>query len=226
LALQHVPFGTEALGILADGAAGDTIQELRLQGQRPGPTHEVPASLALPRLRRLSLRDCRAHWPALASLDTGRLDELQLWGQDLSAVRWDALGDGPRSLQLVNCSLGDAAATRLAAWPGLARVRALGLPTNNLTNAGVRAIAESPHTGSLEAINLYGNKQINDVAPLIRSPIGGRLRWLYLPPNAPVAPLMEGRLLPVLRQLLLGQPSWRVRDLARLRAALPGCTVG
>ncbi|MBY0231864.1 MAG: hypothetical protein K2W96_21490 [Gemmataceae bacterium] len=76
---------------------------------------------------------------------------------------------GLRRLALPHCNLGDEDAARLAAWPGLARLRVLDLSGNRIGPKGLLALADSPHAGSLEALMLDSSAARRERAVRARS---------------------------------------------------------
>jgi uncharacterized protein (TIGR02996 family) len=236
LSLTSRLVGLSALAALQEGPCGSTLEELDVRGwpRQDG----LPASLRLPRLRRLSLSSCQLVADDLRALAEtgiiGRLDSLNLssFDHDRAALSMDALTasgtEGPRSLLLLGCRLGDDAVVRLAAWSGLARVRRLDLAHNDVGEVGLRALAESPHASSLVALDLSYNPRAG-FAELFGSPLGSRLTCLGMGEGTP-GPALARALVeaapPQLREVYL---SWRTRhglgrgDRARLRAAIPWC---
>lgn len=239
LCVSAAPQGLAALTLLADSACRDTLEELRLWSCMSGDRMHAPSPVALPRLRRLVMRNGLIAPREVASLASsfpvGRLDELDLSGNNLGAEGVATLGDaGPRTLRLAECGLGNDGAARLAAWPGLARVRFLDVSNNGIGNDGLRALADSPHAGALEALDLDYNRRIvaKGITALLRSPLGERLRWLSLDGvSSPVA-IAKAFIAcrpPTLRELCLGFHNvWRIggEAMIRLRAKLPGCAIG
>ena len=59
-------------------------------------------------------------------------------------------------LNLNGCSITDAGAEQLAAWPGLADLRWLNLDRNGIGEVGFRALARSPFAGNLKHLELDG----------------------------------------------------------------------
>jgi hypothetical protein len=121
----------------------------------------------------------------------------------------------------------------LAAWPGIAGVRRLSLAYNRLGDAGLRALADSPHATALEALEIDGTETATaaGVAYLLRSPACARLRWLsmerMLKPR--IAAAVEANAPPSLREVRRGTFRRGEIDhagLTRLRAALPDCAIG
>jgi hypothetical protein len=164
------------------------------------------------------------------------LDELDLSGNPGSAASLDATlasGMQPRTLLLTSCGFGDAGVTRLAAWPGLARVRRLSIAYCQVGDNGFRALADSPHATTLEALEIDGNETATaaGVGYLLRSPVCARLRWLsmerMLKPR--IAAAVEANAPATLRELRRGtyrRGEIDLEGLNRLRAALPDCVVG
>jgi hypothetical protein len=242
LSVQVGQFGTDGLARLADTRCRDTLEELALSlcGGRRGWGGTLPAGLGLPRLRRVALVSCSLSGAGLSKLaDTpflGGLDVLDLGlngfgAKGLSALTSSGL-EGPRLLWLDRCALGDAGMRCLARWPGLARVRYLGLGCNRITRAGLIALAESPHITPLEALDLNENEPAmsDGLQALFRSPAGSRLRWLSLLGAAPSAVRAITANAPeTLRELYLG-PSCTSKvgpkGMAALRARLPECAIG
>ena len=110
-------------------------------------------------------------------------------------------------------------------------MRYLDLTSNRIGAEGLRALAESPHATSLEALAL-GDDRMVLTPELLRSPVFQRLAWLELGGGtnlAKSAAALTKAPPPGLRQLRLsyGDLDAGVRNgMARLRAALPGCAIG
>jgi uncharacterized protein (TIGR02996 family) len=238
LELCRVGFPPETLARLEGSACRDTLEGLVLYTCLAGPA----APFRLPRLRRLTLRNCSLDAARTASLAEGGtfngLTRLDLWGNpDIGEAGIAALAascpEGPRLLRLRG-SLTDAGLRRLAAWRGLAGVRMLDVAQNDLTDAGLRALAESPHAIGLEGLDLEYNRRLtaDGVMALLRSPLGARLTWLSVAGTcgSPRDVRFEDAPPPRLRELELGWMSRRTSPtterLAAIRAALPGCAVG
>lgn len=125
--------------------------------------------LGLSALRHLELSTAQCDPATLESLKHATfapaLRTLQLWGCEQSAdfvsvceaeSRLSALHD----LTLAHCGLQDAHMERLVESPGFAKLRALSLPGNALTQRGARALlAALPHS-QLESLNLRQNPAI------------------------------------------------------------------
>jgi hypothetical protein len=98
---------------------------------------------------------------------------------------------------------------------------------NDIGEAGLRALCESPHTGALEGLAL-GNNSAAPLGVLLGSALGARLRWVSLEGGvAGVPEALAGVTLPQLRELRLG---WRYRHalgpaLGRLRSSMPWCAI-
>jgi uncharacterized protein (TIGR02996 family) len=236
----EVGLGEQSLAALArlqESACRDTLTSLDVCGGSP---HGEVLPFRLPRLRRLALAECYLNGARMTALAEGGtlegLSDLGLShnapGPDGLAALTTALGPGLRRLDLSMCGLGDAEARRLAEWKGLASVRVLLLVHNNLTDKGVRALAESPHAGSLEAISLDSNGPITSagITALLRGTAGKRLAWLSMARIAsdwPVAEPFEAARPSCLRELHVGWQGSRGRDqFARLKTALPDCVFG
>jgi Leucine-rich repeat (LRR) protein len=138
----------------------------------------------LPSLRRLRLCKC-----SLLDGGTGRLvrdgNLASLTHLDLSDNRLGrgfiaALVDAPTfpALEELNLSynpqLADAIPT-LAEWPGLRRLRKLGLANVFLNRAGYDAIARSPHLDQLEVLDLRGSLSFAAAAQPLAQRFGDRL---------------------------------------------------
>jgi hypothetical protein len=222
LVIDDGGFALSDLARLADGPCGETLEELQLDQCWPG--KGWPSGRFLPRLRRLMLKECSADVSRLGDV-VGQLDELELGSTPGVDALASISGPGPRTLGLTWCKIGDAGLARLAAWPGLARVRCLDLSANDIGAAGTRALIASPHNGALEAINLNWNKHAA-VGELLRSGLGGRMLWLALSNAAPEeemeAALAEAHL-PRLRELQMGR---RQKGYPAYRRSLPNCAVG
>ncbi|MBY0228887.1 MAG: TIGR02996 domain-containing protein [Gemmataceae bacterium] len=219
----------DALAVLASASFAASLRELSIDAWGLS----IPRTLSLPSLRRLSLANCDFSTAALRSL--GRCGLLSgLASLDLSDNGMEPAGlrallagsDGPRTLRLAWCWIGDEGASLLAGWPGLARVRRLDLSSCRIGNAGLKALAASPHLSSLEALDLSGNHfAASGMKALLRSPLESRLRWLSLGtasrPDAIIKALLE-RPPAALRELDFDAGS----SIRRLRAALPDCVIG
>jgi uncharacterized protein (TIGR02996 family) len=235
LTLASPSLSLEDAARLQGTVCGDAVEELRLEwlyvaGEaRP---------FRLPRLRRLALDNCELDGPRMAALAEGGtftgLSDLDVRQNPLGpaglAALTASLPTGPRRLDLSKCGLGVEGARRLAAWPGLAGVRILLLAENRVTDAGVRALAESPHLGGLEAVALeeYLGLTASGVEALLRG--AGRLAWLSLGRfgvGEHLAEALEAARPANLRELRVGgRAASDTALLARLRAALPGCVIG
>ncbi len=233
LALGGGLFGLDALADLENGPCRDTLEELHL-GQLQG-AGGFPVGLALPRLRRLTLLQCALDSTGAANLAPlmARLDELNLSGSPAgegcgAACLFSTDAPGPRVLRVASCGLGDEGLTRLAAWPGLARVRVLEVGRNQITGAGLRALAGSAHTSSLEALSLEGSARLEDAdcAALVRSPLAGRLTWLSLSGAEVGASTVKTFLAVGARSLRELRTTLGTGAISRLRAAMPGCAIG
>jgi uncharacterized protein (TIGR02996 family) len=240
LSIWHGDFPFTALPRLQDATCCDTLERLTLYRCLSG-TEAV--AFSLPRLRRLRLEFCSLTAAMLAALAEGGtfagLDELVLsrnsaLGEAGMAALTASVAEGPRKLDLAGCGLGDAGLRRLAGWRGLSRVRVLLLGNNDLTDAGLLALAESPHASGLEALGLDQNRRLTPrgIEAILRAPLGARLTWLsltYLGGEGSSAVRFEASPPPRLRELHLGWHPRRARATGRLpaiRAAMPGCAVG
>ncbi|MBY0228885.1 MAG: hypothetical protein K2W96_06385 [Gemmataceae bacterium] len=232
LRLVNAGLGAAAIPILARTGCGATLEELRIWGWMQEPPSAVRARM--PRLRRLALPHCNLGPDAIGSLDIAPLDELDLSDNALGTRGIAALGDpGPSILKLASCGLDDEAAARLAAWPGLARVRYLDLIGNSIGKSGAAALCASQHLGALEALGISRNHTLGaSGVEILLAGWGGGLRWLAAegcaPPDEMVEALIRQRP-PGLRDLRLGDHAimlLRGATMARLRAALPGCAIG
>ena len=234
LRLQNAQVGGEGLALLRDSACDATLETLLLFNC-PGPMGRPSKP---PRLRRLGFTDGQLKGAQVAILGSAGLfdglSELNLAGNSLRsegvAGLIDAMGRGPRTLWLGGCGVGNGAAARLAAWPGLASVRCLRLEFNKIGARGLEALAESPHASSLEALDIGGNPGTTPeaVAILLRSPVGKRLTWLnVVDSDSPeMAAVLAENGPPTLRQLRFDPFRMPAGVMSRLRAALPGCAVG
>ena len=242
LTLGQPNFGVDVLDRLVATRCATTLERLAVsfRVRKKGTPTLPPKNLSLPRLRRLAIsglrgRDAMKRLAGWQILD--RLEELNLTYNDFKGegiVPLFASGyQGCRTLKLHGCALGDEGVRRLAAWPGLAKVRHLPLSRNGLGDDGLLALAESPHTASLEALALGENRTsaARGLTALLRSPLGARLRWLSFDGD-----LTKGSVRAVaenagsgLRELNVGYPlleTLGVEGLADLRARLPGCAIG
>jgi uncharacterized protein (TIGR02996 family) len=242
LTLGRPEFGADSLGRLAGTRCAETLERLSVsfRARRKGTPALPPENLSLPRLRRLAIRGLAgrevmerlAGWPML-----GGLEELDLVNNDFKGEGLDPLlgsgHPGPRTLNLLDCGLGDDGVRRLAAWPGLATVRCLRLGRNGVGDEGLLALAGSPHTASLEALALGENRTsaARGLTALLRSPLGARLRWLGFEGDmtkGSVRAVAENAG-PGLRELQVGHPllvTLGQDGLAALRARLPECAIG
>jgi hypothetical protein len=143
------------------GAAGDTL-ELLFNIMTPARVAALAADPRLARVRTLVLHDNRLGDAGLAAL---------LASPHLAVER----------LAVRHNEIRDLAA--LAAWPGLASVRALDLSSNPLGASGVRALTLSPHLGALRILRLADCGGALD--PLLQLPVLAQLSELDLSGNEP-----------------------------------------
>jgi hypothetical protein len=232
------------LRALGDAPFAGILEELRLVGcDIEGPACKGLARASLPALRCLDLSENRSLSPAaFAAL----LKRPRLWPREELNLSWAPVGDegmaalaasglpGPRWLCLRACKLTAAGAAHLAAWPGLAQVRSLTFG-DQIGDDGIRALTESPHATSLEALDLdhgNGSPTAKGVQWLLRSPLAQRLRYLNLVGVRgayAAARVLTSQPLEGLRELQLGRAaaSANGRDAwARLREAMPQCVIG
>ncbi len=235
LVLDGLPLA--AVASLQDSACRDTLEELTVSHWHVGPV----AAFSLPRLHRLSLTEGSLSAAKFATLAEGGtfagLTVLDLSENALGAAGVSALAaslpEGPRLLALSACALRDAGVRRLAAWRGLSSVRVLMLDDNDITDAGLLTLAESPHTAALEGLSLRNNRRLTPagLGPLLRSPLAARLTWLslaYIGGGGAEAAPFEDAPPPRLRELRLGRRTRWTRvpgRLATLKAAMPGCAI-
>jgi uncharacterized protein (TIGR02996 family) len=163
------------------------IEGVKWEGFRRGIVAEV--SFASFEAMRASAHACRAvapveavtvRWPRKAEAgqaDTpiAELRELSLTGRPgrLDTVTWLAGSPQLSTLRSLTAhGLWVAGLSRLVASPHLARLKALRLPSNNLGNAGIRALIRAAALSALEELDLSGRgvseRYVDD--PIVRSP--------------------------------------------------------
>lgn len=144
------------------------LRRLELGGNAVGPVAAatVAGSNCLPLLERLGLEGNRIGGPRLATTDPSgllRLASLDLARNDLTESGLDALlgrggSAGIRDLDLsLNESLGDIGVGVLSRSPVTAGLHTLRLARVNMTDAGLRLLAMSPHVGRLTALDVGYN---------------------------------------------------------------------
>jgi hypothetical protein len=110
-------------------------------------------------------------------------------------------------------------------------VRYLDVSDNpDIGEAGLRALARSPHATSLIALDLKGSGVPMSPGVLLHSPLAARLEWLSLADRMaaiPLAPDLADSAPPRLRELYIGL---RCRgaikgERSRLRSVMPGCSI-
>ncbi|MDF2705471.1 MAG: hypothetical protein K0R62_1123 [Nonomuraea muscovyensis] len=120
---------------------------------------------------------------ALAGLDAGRLVELDLsylkLGPDDAAIVAALRLDRLRALDLRYCRLGDAGLAALAASPHLGGLRRLHLQRNGVTAEGVRSLHRFPELTELDL--RYNDIGETGAEALLAAPFAGSLTrlWLY-----------------------------------------------
>lgn len=145
------------------GGAGDTL-ELLFNIMTPARVAALAADARLARVRTLVLHDNRLGDASLALL----LASPHLVVERL-AVRCNDIRTGGLHA--------------IAAWPGLASVRALDLSSNPLSSSGIRAFVESPYLGALRILRLADVGGF--IEPLLELPILAQLSELDLSGNEP-----------------------------------------
>jgi Ran GTPase-activating protein (RanGAP) involved in mRNA processing and transport len=205
--LQRLDLGNNGLGRSAVEAlaASDGLGELRwltLGDEKIGDAgaRALAASPHLAGLRGLSLQT-ELTATGLKSAGASRLERLESLRLDADgrAAAQAAVGlfGTPANLDLQRNELSDAGVKALAAMPGLSRVVRLDLSFNQIGDKGAKALAESPHLAQLEELGLY----YNDVGP------------------AGVEALFSGGL-PRLARINLGSNPVKAEGIKRLAAAL------
>jgi uncharacterized protein (TIGR02996 family) len=88
-----------------------------------------------------------------------KLSRLRIRGHDWTRHTIAALSEFTelRELYLANCGLKDDAAEALAKMPGLASLRSLALPGNQITGRGATALLTSPHLANVALLDLEQN---------------------------------------------------------------------
>src|SRR5262249_22059756 len=119
------------------------------------------SAVAAPRLREFGALDAGRSADGLRRLAgwarVARLDTLDVRGQPLGpagAGALTALTAAPLALVLYGCGIGDEGIATLARWPEMSRCRVLYVAKNDLTERGMRALADSPHLGGLVGLNV------------------------------------------------------------------------
>jgi uncharacterized protein (TIGR02996 family) len=201
--------GEEGFVALVNGPFASRLR--RFEPYRTGPWGaEIIASAPLSELRLLELRSGSfgdsgvatltqsKHLTQLVTLDIGfnrltdaALETLAAW-PGLASVRALNVGDNdlitdrgiaallkspylkPIHLGLRRSWAGDAGAKELAAWPGLAGIVDLDLSYAKVRDAGLAALADSPHWRDLRYLKLTGNGQFErETVRRLRERIGG-----------------------------------------------------
>jgi Ran GTPase-activating protein (RanGAP) involved in mRNA processing and transport len=201
LARNYVDDASLRLLVESPSAAGVTALEVGdSQASDRDVTDEGARALAasphLTRLRSLDL-SCTAVTAAglgalLDSPHLTRVEALQLT-HNRSGFRAEAINSIESaaglallsSLDLRSCNLGDAEAAALARCGWLRTVRRLGLRDNDVTSAGVRALADSPHLGNLTDLDLSNEPPGHVRARRGNSPGGEGLERLVRSPGLP-----------------------------------------
>jgi uncharacterized protein (TIGR02996 family) len=137
-----------------DGPATTAVTHLRFGGEVSGAAVDaLAATRTAPRLRALQLmltNPATAAGPLFAAKQFPRLRSLSLWGSTVPLSLFATDPDTPlRRLDFSSSRLGDAGTEKLAAWPGLARVRWLDMSYCSLRGPGYAALARSPYAGNL-----------------------------------------------------------------------------
>jgi hypothetical protein len=140
----------------------------------------------------------------LRLLRSSHLDNLESLDLSCNDISWDAAETWAActevlpsltALELSGCpGLGDRGVAALASWPGLARLKTLGLANCNFGDAGAIALARSPYAKGLRYINLSSNpirtagRQALAEAPLPpRMRLPKEYRHYFFMPNRPAA---------------------------------------
>ena len=175
--LEELDLGENELGeaggraLAAPRFAGLRRLELGLNAVGPVAAVAIAASQRLPVLERLGLEGNRVGGPRLATTEPSaffRVASLDLSGNDLTAAGLGSiLGDlraaGVRELDLSsNEGLGDAAVERLAGSAVTAGLHTLRLARVRMTDAGLTALAGSPHVVRLAALDVSNNSVGDD----------------------------------------------------------------
>ena len=133
-----VAVNSGGLSALAKSPHLGNLRELHFHGCSLGGVSDLAASPIFERLTDLTL------WASAIAADVDHLTAAK-------RVNLKRLNLG------LNHSLGDGAAQALAGWPGLSGVEHLNLAKGGITHAGISALAESPHAGSLRELVLDFN---------------------------------------------------------------------
>jgi uncharacterized protein (TIGR02996 family) len=187
LDLNSNRIGDAGAEMLAASEGLGRLVSLALVGNQIGSVgaRAVLASTNLPALARLSLgcTDLTGIWSITpASHYQGRLCLSVLWPGKVSAA---VLARSPlvafcRGLHVTGSELGDRGVAALARSP-VSGLTELGLGWQNITAAGVRALASSPHLGGLRKLSLAHNDLSHKaVAILLDAPFARQLTHLDL----------------------------------------------
>lgn len=196
LHLVRANVDTRGVETLAQGPGLTQMNDLNLKENRirVAGAQAIARSRVLTQLTTLNLRGCvigvGGTQALAASSNVRKLRGLDLQGNNLGNNGLRAILTSPYLTDLTELHLGSNQLTTpgiedLAAWPGLARLRVLNLYNNPaIGEAGVRALAGSPHVRNLRELDLaHCNLDVEAAEVLIASPYLDRLRYLLVGGN-------------------------------------------
>jgi uncharacterized protein (TIGR02996 family) len=168
---DEVRLHTPLTGVRLDGRAEIAVPLFRsraLEGLR-----SLTLSVNVPAGAWKHLAEC----PYLGQLEVLDLDSRGPAGEIVTALTDSVALGAVRELGLKWCALGDEQTARLIRHPWVTRLRRLDLSSNHIGPEGGWAIAESPHLGGLEFLNLRGNPLTDTpAAEAVRRRFDGRVR--------------------------------------------------
>jgi uncharacterized protein (TIGR02996 family) len=164
------------------------LRQLKLRGAfKDAGVSALVGSSHLAGLTVLNLGSCGVGAGGAGVLATARIQGLQalsLSGNPVRDAGLAALLGGPllgscSRLYLARCGLTDVAVTRIASEERLSKLTCLCLGGNAVTDAGAKALAESPHLGQLKRLELAVNDLSKPVQQALKERFGSGVKLEY-----------------------------------------------